>query len=58
MKFNENGELFVHVKQQYSDLLVGTLCFKLVPETKTYVIGWSTVSLKDIPRGFKKKGRR
>lgn len=57
MKFNENGELFVHVKQQYSDLLVGTLCFKLVPGTKTYVIGWSTVSLKDIPRGFKKKGR-
>lgn len=57
MRFNEDGELFVHVKQRYSNLLVGTLCFKLVPETKTYVIGWSTVSLKDIPRGFKKKGR-
>lgn len=57
MRFNEDGELFVHVRQQYSDLLLGTLCFKVIPDTKTYVVGWSTVSIKDITKAFKKRGR-
>ncbi len=42
MKFDENGRFFRHVREDFEQVYVGTLCFQLVTETQ-YVIGWSTV---------------
>lgn len=57
MKFDESGKLFVYVKQGYNN--VGVLCLKLVdPQSKNYVIGWSTIASEDEGKFNKKIGKK